>query len=198
MLIKGEAVQNYIELTEELYRLRELAPEVAPNEQFLADKFYGVMTKSQLQRMIPGFIRVEVLLEESKFGAQKELDPVPIIDRPQIDPNPCCLISNPLSASDSRPQEPSSDKLILWETNIKPLGVRKLPVQSKIDWVVLQRGPHVEDETLGIRDYWSGRDHYYEIFPEKKDRIRPPNSKFQYVNNQGGWMATRQQIFEWQ
>jgi hypothetical protein len=38
----------------------------------------------------------------------------------------------------------------------------------------------------------SGRDNYFgEAF------LRPDNKAFTYINNQGGWMATRQQIWEW-
>jgi hypothetical protein len=197
MLIKGESIQNYIEMTQELYRLRVLAPEVAPEELFQSSKFYGVMSKPQLQRMMPGFIRVEVLLDESEYGAQEELDPVPVTNRPNLDPEPCCHISNPLTVSAGRPQSPASDQLALWETNIRALGVRKLPLKSKFDWVLMQRGPRVSDQNLTIDDYWSGRDHYFAKAEEKKDRNRPDTKSFPHINNQGGWMATRHQIWEW-
>jgi hypothetical protein len=71
------------------------------------------------------------------------------------------------------------------------LGVRKNP--GPLGWVVFQRGPRTrnDEKQFGIGDYWSGRDKYY-----GKDR-RPQPGEFAYVNNQGGWMATRQQIWEW-
>lgn len=198
MLITGEAVRNYIEVTDELSRLRRAAPE----RPLLADfkfrsKFYGDLNKAQLQRMIPGFIRVEVLVNEVRYGSQMMLDPVPITDRPQIDPSICCWVHNPKSANKNRPATPQSDDLILWETNIRALGVRKMPVSSFLDWVVLQRGPRVLDVNIKIEDYWSGTDRYFINEKRVANRYRPDERKFQYVNNQGGWMATRTQLFEW-
>jgi hypothetical protein len=42
-----------------------------------------------------------------------------------------------------------------------------------------------------ISDYWTGRDGYFESSYE-----RPDTKKFEYLNNQGGWMATRKQIWD--
>ena len=213
MLIKAESVQNYVEMTQELYRMRESAPDVLPPEMAKNDAFYGVMTKAMLKRSLPGFIRVEVLLDEANYGTQEELDPVPVTDRPQIDPNPCCHVSS-LATSKSRPESPKSDDMFLWETNIVALGVRKMPRQSTLffshnknkngdsnndkvadannGWVLLQRGPLVKERDLQIRDYWSGQTGYF-----GKDVSRPHPKSFPHINNQGGWMATREQIWEW-
>lgn len=201
MLITGDAVQNYREVSAELLRLRTLAPEKTPPPQKSAS-FYGPLSKGQLQRMIPGFIRVEVLLDEANAGAQEQLDPVPIPKpSPKLNPNYCCNLRNPLTLSDNRPSSPLSDKLILWETNIRALGIRKLPLaaRSDMDWVVLQRGPRVGKEIahLAIGDYWSGTEGYFSKLPKEDDRRRPDTKAFRYLNNQGGWMATRQQIWEW-
>jgi hypothetical protein len=78
----------------------------------------------------------------------------------------------------------------LWETGIRALGVRHIP---NIGWVMLQRGPKPREgeNNLSISDYWSGKDGHF-----GKDR-RPQPGDFAYVNNQGGWMGTRQQIWEW-
>ena len=213
MLIKAEAIQNYVEMTQELYRLREFAPDVLPPEQDKNDAYYGVMTKAMLKRTLPGFIRVEVLLDEANYGTQEELDPVPVTDRPEIDPKPCCHVSH-LATSENRPESPKSDDMFLWETNILALGVRKMPLQSTLfnshnkytnsnnnnekvadgnsGWVLLQRGPLVKEKELRIPDYWSGQDGYF------GDGVTRPHPKsFPHINNQGGWMATRQQIWEW-
>jgi hypothetical protein len=58
---------------------------------------------------------------------------------------------------------------------------------------MLQRGPnYAKSEKIEIiGDYWSRR-----MLPDNKDRRPSPNTGM-YVNNQGGWMATRQQIWEW-
>jgi hypothetical protein len=194
MVIKGDTVHQYIDVTQELYRLRAMAPEVAPTEQIKGGSFYGSLTKAKLQRMVPGFIRVEVLLDEATFGGQEELDPVPVTNRPNLDPKPCCHFHNPLTVSPNRPDSPKSDKLVLWETNIKALGIRKLPLQSKFDWVLMQRGPRYFEQNVTIGDYWSGQDGYYKSL---EDPNRPVSKSFAHINNQGGWMATRHQIWEW-
>jgi hypothetical protein len=199
MLIPGDAIDNYIEVTQELYRLRVLAPDVPPQAQFNGDQFYGVLSKSQLKRMMPGFIRVEVLLDEKKFGAQEELDPVPITTRPTLDPQPCCHLYNSRTVNANRPASPLSDQMVLWETNIRALGVRKMPLQRKpfLNWVLFQRGPRFTERNLTIGDYWSGHDGYFRNGVEITDRIRPDTKSFEHINNQGGWMATRHQIWEW-
>eukprot|EP00934_Nitzschia_sp_Nitz4_P007672 Nitzschia sp. Nitz4//scaffold399_size11037//4959//6446//NITZ4_009052-RA/size11037-processed-gene-0.1-mRNA-1//1//CDS//3329550325//7662//frame0 len=194
MLITGASVQNYIEVSRELARLRELAPEKSPNTQF-----YGPLTKAQLQRMIPGFIRVEVLLDEDEYGVQTALDPVPVTDRPLVDPAPCCHLQNMYTVSSSRPRAPQSDELMLWETNIRALGVHKMPLQSTLlDWVVFLRGPRIREERwLQINDFWSGTNGYFRNATEEDKKRRPDTKDFKYINNQGGWMASRDQIWEW-
>jgi hypothetical protein len=197
MLITGDIVQNFIDVSDEINRLREKAPETHPNASVYYDNYHGTMTKAQLHRTIPGFIRVEVLLDEEMYGAQIDLGPVPVTDRPQIDPTPCCRCRNPLTLNRNRPADPHSDKLILWETNVKALGVRKMPVESTLDWVVLQRGPRVEQLELKIGDYWSGVDGYFSNAEDPSERKRPDTKTFRYINNQGGWMASKKQIWEW-
>jgi hypothetical protein len=196
MLITGDTIRNYIEVSQELSRLRELAPVELPMHS-ANPNFHGYLTKAQLQRVIPGFIRVEVLLDEEQYGAQEELDPVPITDRPLVDPKPCCQLHNSRTLSSNRPANPESDKLMLWESNIKAMGIRKMPSPSELDWVVLLRGPRVFDRRLVIGDYWSGLDGYFKNASKKPDRNRPDTKTFRYINNQGGWMATRKQIWEW-
>ena len=79
-----------------------------------------------------------------------------------------------------------------WETSIDVLGVRKLPDRAAWDWVLLQAGNNEKLYSNSIGDYWSGRDHGY--FGEEN---RPDRIKGRYLNNQGGWMATRRQIVDW-
>ncbi|EEC45615.1 predicted protein [Phaeodactylum tricornutum CCAP 1055/1] len=203
MVIKSSHVDHFVKVTKELLRLRELAPDDVPKGTSGADAskmFYGEMTKGQLKRMIPGFIRVEALLDEDEYGAQKDTGPVPIdmdfggpAGMQSINPEYCCHVSKE-TANHKIPESPASDKLMLWETNIFPLGVRKMPPSSWMDWVVLQRGPAQSKldakETIG--DYWANRNNDY--WPNKG---RPAPQDFKYINNQGGWMATRQQLWEW-
>ena len=202
MVIKAEHVQHFEAVTSELKRLEELAPDEPPTEitrRNAEKQYHGIMTKKMLKRMLPGFIRVEVLLNEDQYGAQSERAiKVPVdLDfdgtQRQVDSKTCCHVSDHL-VSPNRPLAPPPDKLMLWETNILPLGVRKMPEDSWLDWVVMQRGPNQGnlnvDEIIG--DYWTNRNKdFYDT------NRRPAPQEFKYINNQGGWMATRQQLWTW-
>jgi hypothetical protein len=200
MLIKAEHVQHYVAVTDELRRLEEAAPIDPPptvTKSNAEQQYFGTMTKGQLRRMIPGFIRVEVLLDEENYPAQNDTGPVPVdlqFDsiRREVDAQPCCSVSDHM-ASANRPSRPRSDQLMLWETNILPLGVRQMPPGSWLDWVVLQRGPNQGalevNEIIG--DYWSNRNGLY----YGKRQGRPAPQEFKYINNMGGWMATREQLY---
>ena len=136
MLIKGHHVDHFRAVTAELARLREDAPtELSPEYEGVKDvtkTFAGGLTKDMLKRMIPGFIRVEVLLDEPKYPAQSSTGPVPVdldfgdgLAAPaQVDPSQCCHVAEE-TATDQRPPAPTSDQLMLWETHIFALGVRQ-------------------------------------------------------------------------
>jgi hypothetical protein len=206
MLIKGHHVDHFRAVTAELARLREDAPtELSPEYEGVKDvtkTFAGGLTKDMLKRMIPGFIRVAVLLDEPKYPAQSSTGPVPVdldfgdgLAAPaQVDPSQCCHVAEE-TATDQRPPAPTSDQLMLWETHIFALGVRQMPAASWLDWAVMQRGPNQDklNATAKIGDYWSNRNSDY--WPDNKRRPGP--LEFKYINNQGGWMATREQLWEW-
>lgn len=187
MILNADMVDNYLHMTKTLYKMRETAPDDVSDDQL--NNFHGKLTKDQLKRCVPGLMRVEVLLDEEHFGTQKKLDPVPVADHPEIDPKPCCHLSD-FASSENRPLAPSTDKLFLWETNIIALGVRHI---DELGWVTLLRGPRGRNGERGLTlaDFWSGTENYF-----GSDR-RPKPGSFDHVNNQGGWMGTRQQIWEW-
>jgi hypothetical protein len=145
MLIKGDAVENYIDMVREINRLQDLAPDINQNQNYDEDNYYGVLNKRQLSQLIPGFIRVEALLDSSLLNKKKYQSEnlIPITERPNLDSVPCCHLNNTFSASDTRPLEPDSDTLYFWETNVRALGIRKMPLQTKFDWVLLQRGRRI-------------------------------------------------------
>lgn len=58
-------------------------------------------------------------------------------------------------------------------------------------WVMLQAGSWLRNRNRCIGNYWSGRDGHF------GNMTRPIVMDPIYLNNQGGWMATRQQIIEW-
>lgn len=209
MLIKADAIVHWMNMTDELYRLRDLAPDTEKNDNYNQewDEFHKDLNKRQLSQMIPGFIRVEALLDPSlrrrPNWEPEGLIPISSEDSPDLDPEPCCwLNASQHSASPSRPLYPDSNDLYIWETNLRALGIRKMPETSILDWVVLQRGRRtmVPDKVqqrwvqvdVTIGDYWAGRDGNFEI-----GYGRPDTKQFVYLNNQGGWMATRQQLWEW-
>ncbi|KAL3940101.1 MAG: hypothetical protein SGBAC_005285 [Bacillariaceae sp.] len=194
MVVHGDHIENYLEMTKELYRLRELAPDKTLDNKQGSKNFFGPLNKEQLKRTLPGFIRVEALLDEETHGTQQELDPVPVGERPEIDPKPCCHLRNESLSSPTRPASPLSNKLFMWEVGIKAVGIRHMPEESNLGWVLLQRGPSrgkdvVKDHTMS--DYWSNQDNKY--FQER----RPASISFHGINNQGGWMGTQRQIWEW-
>jgi hypothetical protein len=187
MILKGGHVKNHLEMTQQLFRLRESAPDtIDPSTN---KRPVGTLSKSQLRRVFPGIMRVEVLLDEENYGTQEELEPVPVQPHAPLESETCCHLIN-ATVSPNRPASPASDKVFLWETGIRALGVRYIP---EVGYVAFQRGPSARDgeHNLTIADYWAGSDGYF-----GKDR-RPQPGDFKYINNQGGWMATRQQVWEW-
>jgi len=162
--------------------------------------------------MIPGLIRVEVLLDtEILLHDHTKQSPVPVDlkydDQSSdhlLDPSSCCHV-NAKHASDKRPQNPKAEQLVFWETDIMPLGVRRMPQQTTditdpdnsdpfLDWVALLRGPQYDsttDPTTVVGDYWSGKDGYFQ------GKRRPGGNDRKYINNMGGWMATQRQIWNW-
>ena len=184
MRVTGGHISHFLEVTAELKTLKDEAPETLPPEpldDYLRETFYGPLSKIQLGRMIPGFIRVEVLLDESKYPSQEELDPIKVdldfevedkdgIIRTQnrnFDPLPCCGVLN----VDNLPKFPSYDQIMLWETSIFGANVRNFPTQKSspnsnmLNWVLLQPGPkthHMSAEQF-VGGYWAGRDGMYMI-----------------------------------
>lgn len=197
MLIKGDHVKHFEAVTLELERLRADAPDDVPDtiksHSDAVNNYYGPMTKAQLGRVIPGFIRVEVLLDEKAYPAQRNTGPVPIDldfgpgqEHAQADADICCQVS-PAAESPHRPAHPKGDQLMLWETHVMPLGVRQMPANSWLNWVIAQRGPNqnglAKHEVVG--DYWTNRlrDYYGK-------EGRPAPHEFKFINNQGGWVRT--------
>lgn len=202
MLVTAAHVQHYLDVSKALERIRGVArDETHPVHEGDAASFFGPLTVRQLDRLIPGFVRVEVLQNKKENGAQRELDPIPldynIVDdnnnkgnkqskakEQHFDPEPCCGATT--DASD----------VIVWETAIKALAVRKLPAakaksKRKLDWVAFLPGPgkRLTPEDL-VDSYWSG-----ELVPEWESK--PGGGEPTLIAQQGGWMATRDQLMRW-
>jgi hypothetical protein len=200
MLIKGDHVNYYDDLTNYLSRLKSEA-----NARMLdttvqpIDRFYGQLSKIQLARLVPGFIRVELVNMNKTEFQEGRAQPSSVVPKAQnrtttaLDPYSCCLLlkGNAYTAE----VMPSVENIYLWETQALALGIHKMPETPGfrlLDWVVLQRGVEQEliprDKVLG--EYWVGQN-------AKPPLARPNVGAPQYINNQGGWMGTREQILAW-
>jgi hypothetical protein len=222
MRITGQHVQQFMSMSHQLDLLRAQVPldeaaaaaDVPENMDPKHMKFFGSMTRQQLDRLVPGFVRVEVLLNETENGAQTASGPIPLDykfsvtttnvdtitqeEERHFDPKPCCQVQ--MSPNDETPSHPDRQDVVIWETSIKALSLRQLPqpsVQppgsssssSLLDWVVLLPGPGKrlpKNQLMG--GYWSGRDGAFGH--EEKPSPGMPD----LIAQQGGWMATREQI----
>jgi len=204
MRVTGEHVHHYLEMSAELKRLREEAPDTVPMGEPKDDekqRYYGPLTKQQLSSMIPGFIRVEVLVDEEKWPSQPEkaLGSIPVdlefptkdggMEKRTFDPASCCHVPENLG---KMPHNPSFDQIMIWETGVKGTVVRQMPEGGTglLDWVMLQPGPKNFGSKYWSGGYWSGRDGAY------GDEKRPGAGDPKLIAQQGGWMLTRDQIIE--
>lgn len=214
MLLHGAHVDQYWDMTNELFQLRQTAPRELATSRTVDEAlnhFYGSMTVPQLARTIPGWIRVEVARPDFKPSRMNPRFPqIPMdyewpseparvggADEP-IDASVCCHIDASTAAAHNVSATPTSKEIFFWEMRITALGVRNMPSannasSSLLSWVMLLGGNNQEiftDPNFIIGDYWSGRDGYF-------NAERPDRKLGDYSSNQGGWMATRRQIVEW-
>lgn len=214
MRITASHLQHYIATSQALNILRQQAAQQNPANHAL---FYGSLTERQLDRMLPGFVRVEVLLDPANYGAQEVLDPVPLdfsftdggtptttsASERHFNATHCCHVPYLAkhfmqSQKYPLPAHPDDDSVIVWETAIKALSVREVgqnnirhaaPMeQDYLRWVALLPGPGKRlDPEDGILGYWSGQD-IAAIGP------KPAPGEPHIVAQQGGWMLTREQL----
>ena len=203
MRVTGQHVHHFLEMSDELKKLKDAAPDTVPEGEPTKDseqRFYGGLTKKQLSAMIPGFIRVEVLLDESQWPSQKQLDNIPVdlefktadgkTEHRTFDPKPCCHVPENLG---KMPPSPKFDEIMIWETGVKGTVVRQMPKKGGtglLDWVMLQPGKKDFGSEYWTGGYWSGRDGAYGKMP------RPGAGDPQLIAQQGGWMLTSEQLIE--
>ncbi len=140
-----------------------------------------------LKRVIPGFLRVEVVGEDNTYLGNQELNnpkystEVPIdSDGAKMDPTYCCKEEEP-GRGKMRPN-PTADDVVIWETNIGAAGVRKYP--EPIGWV----GAMPVEDRADVGSYWSGEGQVYEPNMSRPRRLDAT------LGQQAGWMATRSQV----
>eukprot|EP00547_Thalassionema_nitzschioides_P006908 CAMPEP_0194200132 /NCGR_PEP_ID=MMETSP0156-20130528/874_1 /TAXON_ID=33649 /ORGANISM="Thalassionema nitzschioides, Strain L26-B" /LENGTH=407 /DNA_ID=CAMNT_0038925099 /DNA_START=441 /DNA_END=1667 /DNA_ORIENTATION=- len=195
MLVLGDHLKHHLYVSEKLQHFRQEAPDEIDNIKL----WFGEMKEKQLQRMRPGFIRVEVLLKDEPNTTQDKTDiedNIPLDfnfsdwgyeEDQHVDPSICCNVgSNFTTAS----QEPSASQLMVWETGIGGLGVRELPDGS---WVALLPGPR---PLPGVPfDYEIGNFHSGSA---GKLKNRPALSNPKFMAQSAGWLATRYEVLEMQ
>jgi hypothetical protein len=197
MRVTGAHIQHFLDMSVELERLTHEAPEamsdVPESEDPKKMKFFGQMTRRQMKRLIPGLIRVEVLVDELHYGAQKELAPIELdyevngVEQ-HIDPTVCCHVPNMQPIFDI-PVRPSANDVIIWETRAEALSVRHIHGSKLFDWTILLPGPGKrEDPAEKVMGFWSGRDGAF------GNMEKPSGGVPDLIAQQGGWMATREQI----
>lgn len=203
MFITGSQIGNFLDISRELRLLKNSAPnatdgksEPRPTQK---QKYYGVMTKAQLRRLIPGMIRVEVLLDEEHWPAQLKLGPIPVdhlmprenvnMSIVEFDPKPCCHL---LSGIGKLPTSSGVNQIIAWEAGIEGTMIRQLPPSGTgvLDWVVMQPGPNNLAKHEFIGGYWAGRDGAYG--DERQPRAGDPR----FIAQGGGWMFTTEQLVD--
>jgi hypothetical protein len=197
MRITGAHVQHYLDMSMELDRLTQQAPDtmsdVPESEDPMKMKFFGQMTRNQMKRLVPGLIRVEVLVNETQYGAQTKLAPIELDFNvngmeQHIDPSICCHIPN-LQPNVATPVRPPASDVVIWETRPEAFSFRHFSGSKLFDWTILMLGPGKRlDPAERVTGYWSGRDGAF------GDMVKPSGGAPDMIAQQGGWMATRKQI----
>jgi hypothetical protein len=204
MLITKSHIEYYMDVTQEINAYKkELADEKgtdqsqsqSSNASPTKGTFWGPMTKEQLDRLQPGFLRVEVLTDPER-PTKPDMGPIPVFGRARPDPRVCCHTNRvglqgqlPLA-----PQYPTADQLVIWETGIAGLFVREMPTHTTsqpqlLDWVALLpiRGPAIQ-----VDGYWSGTQGALGPSMPKK----PSSTSNEFFGQSAGWMASRKEIME--
>lgn len=158
--------------------------------------YWGNLTKYQLDHIMPGFLRVEVLTDPHR---PTQLSPGPIqpINRLggtsrflDLDPTICCHGNHVGLQGKLAPKYPPSDQLVLWETAIAGLHLRKMPEQSQLlDWVAIL---NMKGTPNHIPGYWSGTNGA--LLPEFAKK--PPAKIDKYIGQPAGWMATAHEVMQ--
>jgi hypothetical protein len=157
--------------------------------------WWGPLNLEQLDYIQPGFLRVEVLTDPQR-PTQADPGPIPIYSRARPDPRICCHSQYIGLQGKLAPQYPTAQQLLLWETGIPGLFVRKMPVrvsqkkQKLLDWVAVLPIKGLPNKVPG---YWAGTDGA--LAP---DYMKKPQSKLNhFIGQSAGWMASAAEVMDW-
>jgi hypothetical protein len=223
MLVTKTQVEYHRETMRHLDVLKQAAPDdpLVPSKEEHYQIYWGSLTRKQLERMRPGFVRTEVWSPKNK-ETSKELDPSPIFlydddsvaeelnrqsfssdKRVAVDPRHCCHHSHFVGLQGNRAAPyPNVTDLIVWETHAHGTSVRRMPDESFLGWVALLPGPH-KDPTFRVDGYWTGladmtsatdsdKIDYAALLRQSPKRITGPD----YVANSAGWMSSSREVMD--
>lgn len=173
MRVTSGHVSAFLEMSQTLDNISKQAKPGSKNDP-RDDSIDGPLTKTQLELVVPGFFRVEVLQPTSE--SQNKLDDIPVDlvfdnQRRTVDPTVCC-------GKDVKPEQ-----VMTWEVGIKGFSVRRFP--DPIGWVALLPGTKEKKTGQTIGHYWSG---------EYNNLDKRTGADGKYFGQQAGFMATRSQI----
>ena len=201
MRVTAEHIKLFLYLSNELDQLREKAKKIEylnKNNTKIRNSnnhgnFKSALTVDQIDRLLPGFIRVEVLKTPIRQTSSKNKDNNLKIDSDPIpfDTYPCCspptiVQNNSYNASLLKQNHPNYNDIVLWETAIQGISLRFIPNSDyafkNVKWIGLlpsgnpkQKNP--KSNIKSISTYPKGGDENPRLFAQ-----------------QGGWMLTKEQI----
>ena len=140
-MITSSHIKAYVDLSHKIDVLKRNAREKGSIHDNKDKSIYGPLTLKQLERVVPGFFRVEVMLDGSQSQVGK--DPIPIdLDfngrKQTINPNYCCAVPKSEQHKMLLPTNPKPNEIMTWETTIGSFSLRKF--DDPIGWAALMPG----------------------------------------------------------
>jgi len=156
MRITSSHIKAFVDLSEKINVLKSNASKGSVGDK-TDTSISGPMTVTQLERVMPGFFRVEVMLEGSQSQSQSEIEPIPIdLDfdgkKDTINPDYCCAVSKEEQHKLILPTDPKPKQIMTWETTIGSFSLRKF--EDPLGWAALLPGRKKLNSGEIIGSYW--------------------------------------------
>ena len=217
MVVYGDQIEQYLNLSGKIKQWILEAPPMPQKEPARDMKtsrtYRDVLKKEQLMHVRPGFIRAELLLDQNEYPAQEKPFDVELdYDFSDLDGYGSSNSKNGTNGTDdndgttgkdnavnasvccgsSRIQalerRPTSDDLMIWETNLEGFGFRQMPDGK---WYGLMQGPNYHRPPGRAIDSLRAGE-----LSESLQIQRPKN--YDLIAQSAGWMMTRRQLLELQ
>lgn len=187
MLIQQIHVRQHLKLSKTIQELKALSSssEKVTTLSRRKGEWYAPISTNQVDRLWPGWIRVEVL-QENVPDIPPNLNEIdaPNASDIKFDPNLCCSSTKLRSANKHQPLQPQD--VMVWEASITGTTVRSLygarptnnSTRGEVDWVAILPGPN-----RPVKGFLAGKD------PQAQ-----PSSHASVLAQSAGWMATGSQL----